>query len=54
MEICSRFPSITPFSIRKEKLSEVFLLVRRLGIYDTANMNKKKRRKRVPASDSWF
>ena len=54
MQICERFPAVTPFSIRREKVSDVFLLVRRLGIYDKASMNKKKKRKRVPASDSWF
>jgi hypothetical protein len=54
IEICNRFPAITPFSIRKEKISDVFLLVRRLRIYDQANIDKKKKKKRRPASDSWF
>ena len=58
MEICNRFPTVDPFSIRKEKMREIFLLVRRLRIYDEANNqnNKNKRKKQIrrPASDSWF
>ena len=58
MEICNRFPTVNPFSIRKEKMREIFLLVRRLRIYDEANNqnNKNKRKKQIrrTASDSWF
>ena len=58
MEICNRFPTVDPFSIRKEKMREILLLVRRLRIYDEANNqnNKNKRKKQIrrPASDSWF
>lgn len=54
MEICNRFPAITPFKIRREKIKEVFLLVRRLNIYDNKDKVKKKKIKRVPAGDSWF
>ena len=39
-------------------MREIFLLVRRLRIYDEANNqnNKNKRKKQIrrPASDSWF
>ncbi len=45
---------VTPFSIRKEKIKEVFLLVRRLNIYDSKDETKKKNIKRIPAGDSWF
>ena len=54
MQICDRFPAITPFSIRKEKIKEVFLLVRRLNIYDNKDKIKKKKINRRPAGDSWF
>jgi hypothetical protein len=54
MQICERFPAITPFSIRREKIKEVFLLVRRLNIYDDKGKTKKKKTKRRPAGDSWF
>ena len=54
MQICDRFPAITPFSIRKEKIKEVFLLVRRLNIYDNESKEKKKKINRRPAGDSWF
>ena len=52
MKICERFLGITPFDIRKEKISEVFILVRRLNIYDSKNKTRNKIRK--PAGDSWF
>ena len=54
MEICNRFIAVTPFSIRREKICEVFTLVRRLNIYDSKNRTKKKHKIRVPANDSWF
>jgi len=53
MEICNRFPTITPFAIRREKINEVFLLVRRLRTYDNGKQNKKTATRR-PANDSWF
>ena len=49
MQICERFPAVTPFSIRKEKIKEVFLLVRRLNIYDDKGKTKKKKINRRPA-----
>lgn len=54
MEICNRFPNVTPFTIRKEKIKEVFLLVRRLRDYDNREKPKQKNIRRKPASDSWF
>lgn len=58
MEICNQFSKRLILSIRKEKMREIFLLVRRLRIYDEANNqnNKNKRKKQIrrPASDSWF
>lgn len=58
--ICSRFPALTPFSVRMMPAREVFLLIRRLTIYDTAQKKKpenkyaKKGRIVRPAGDNWF
>lgn len=52
MSICDRFPSLSPFDVRQKKFHEVFLLIRRLNIY---NKNKEKPKKiRRPAGDTWF
>jgi len=56
-ELCKAYPALTPFSVRRERAKEVFLLVRRT--------NSKPRRKkgeeidaqgriRRPAGDNWF
>lgn len=55
--LCKVYPALTPFSVRRERAREVFLLVRR--------MNSKPRKKngeevdaqgrvRRPAGDNWF
>lgn len=31
LNICNRFPNLSPFDIRKQRFSEVFLLLRRLN-----------------------
>lgn len=56
VSLSERFPGMTPISIRRERASEVFLLVRRLNsktAKELANAGKKKviRRK---AGDDWF
>lgn len=59
LSICDRFPSMSPFDIRKQRFSEVFLLIRRLT---ENNKNKKKninaktgqRIIRKKANDDWF
>ena len=58
VSLCERFPSLSPFDLRREKASEVFLLTRRLQKY---NENKKKTHtpegKRIiykKAGDTWF
>lgn len=50
LNICDRFPSLSPFDVRREKAREVFLLIKRMG---TA---QKRDRKviRKKADDSWF
>ena len=50
MSICEKFPSMSPFDVRRERLSEVFLLMRRLK---TQNKGAKKKQRR-PAGDNWF
>lgn len=58
--ICNRFPALTPFSVRAMPAREVFLLIRRLNIYDKRQKQKpenkfaKKGRIVRPAGDNWF
>lgn len=52
INICSQFPALTPFSLRREKAWEVFLLMKRYSKY-----GKKKTKPKVirrPAGDDWF
>ena len=56
LSIVERFPSLTPFAVRKEKASEVFLLVRRLN-NRTKKQSKQANSKKVirrAAGDDWF
>lgn len=54
--LCERFPTLTPFSIRKEKASEVFLLINRLNSLPNKNKSNKNSENiiRKPASDDWY
>lgn len=57
MNLCERFPALTPFSVRREKATEVFLLLRRLDGHNGRQGKKKKQGKTVirkPAGDDWF
>lgn len=59
LNLCERFPSLTPFQIRREKAGEVFLLIKRLNEYNMSlnNENTRKNGKRVirrRANDNWF
>jgi len=56
-ELCKAYPALTPFSVRRERAREVFLLVRRAN----SRPRTKKRedidaqgRIRRPAGDNWF
>jgi len=56
--LCERFPALSPFSIRKQRAREVFLLIRRLSDYNdykkkTTNA-KGQRIIRRKAGDTWF
>lgn len=56
MALCECFPSVTPFSIRREKAVDVYTLIIRYNKY--AKKKKKNEGKpkiiRRPASDTWF
>ena len=56
VSICEKFGAVSPFSIRREKAREVFLLIRRLNSYNTQRKAKKSSRNSIrrPASDNWF
>lgn len=56
ISICERFPSMSPFDVRRERAGEVFLLIRRLNNYNGYKDKKNDRRNviRRPASDNWF
>jgi len=54
LSLSERFPSLSPFSIRKERASEVFLLIRRLNNSTSKNNKKKSTKIRRPAGDNWF
>lgn len=63
VNLCERFPALTPFKIRQQRAYEVFLLINRLNNY-TASKNKeqktintdnnKKVIRRVAADDTWY
>ena len=64
LQLCKAYPALTPFSVRRERAHEVFLLVRRInsqpqkGGGSTARRNREetdsKGRIRRPAGDKWF
>lgn len=54
-DLCKIFPSLNVFDIRKEKATEVFLLMRRIN--NTFEAKIKTKRKRVyadTATDGWY
>lgn len=55
--ICERFPALSPFDIRRERATEVFLLMRRMNDYNGRQRKAQSRKKNVirrPAGDDWF
>lgn len=54
LNLCERFPALTPFQIRREKASEVFLLVKRINENNKKETIKKSNKIRRPAGDNWF
>lgn len=55
MTLCDRFPSLTPFSIRRERAKDVYILIARLNKYGKTEKKKNKPNIiRRPAGDDWF
>ena len=57
ISICERFPSLSPFDVRQERASEVFLLVRRMNNYNAYQSKNTKGNKKIVrrrAGDDWF
>lgn len=61
ISLIERFPSLTPFTVRQTKATEVFLLIRRLNNYTEykdkdykIKNNKPVKVIRRPAGDDWF
>lgn len=53
--LCERFPALSPFTVRRTRASEVFLLMRRMQTYQKDKPQKgKKDVIRRPAGDDWF
>ena len=52
--ISDRFPSLNPFTIRRTRSSEVFILVERLSNYNSYQGKKSKSKNRRLAGDNWF
>lgn len=53
VNLCERFSGVTPFSIRREKAREVFILLKRFNRYARKKKGKKTIIRR-PAGDNWF
>lgn len=58
LDLCERFPAMTPLSLRKEKAREVFLLINRYSTYsqkEQKNIDSDGTKIiRRPAGDDWF
>jgi hypothetical protein len=57
MNLCERFTSMTPLTLRREKAREVFLLLNRFNRYHRKKKREMKNGKRIirrPAGDNWF
>lgn len=55
--LCKLYPALTPFSIRRERAKEVFLLIKRINTHPKNENGQKldeKGRIRRPAGDNWF
>lgn len=52
LSISSRWPSLNPIAIRRQKAAEVFLLVQRVNARDDRKDSESVIRR--PASDDWY
>ena len=51
VNLCERFPSMTPLSLRKERAREVFLLISRYNKYQRKQKKQSGKKKRIRKSD---
>lgn len=59
MSICDRFPTLTPLSIRRERMIDIFKIVKKMNVYakHSEKREEKKQKPKVirrPAGDTWF
>ena len=56
INLCERFSSFSPLSLRREKAREVFLLLARFSRYSVRHEREMKHGKKIkiPAGDNWF
>lgn len=57
LQLCTTFPALSPFAVRRERAVEVFALVRRINTQPKTEGGRKvdkKGRIRRPAGDNWF
>lgn len=55
--LCRRYPALSPFSIRRTRAKEVFLLIRRVCTHPKTEGGQRtdsQGRERRPAGDNWF
>ena len=53
--ICERFPALSPLSMRRERVNDVFRLISQFNIYARKNINSNgKQVIRRRAGDDWF
>ncbi len=54
MGLCERFPALTPFDLRRERLHEFCVLVERLNDYTKRENSQGTKKIRRKAGDDWF
>ena len=57
VNLCEKFPALTPLSLRREKAREVFTMIARFNRYSKRKKKREKGGKKIirrPASDNWF
>lgn len=52
--VCDRFPSLNPFSIRREPLSEFCALLVKIRAMNVREARRQRNKNRRPAGDDWF
>lgn len=54
VNICERFPGLSPLTLRKEKARDVFALFVKYANLNKGKKNNKRQVIRKPAGDNWF